>query len=79
MNHDLKKELHLIIDSIDDEQTLSMLKEDLAAYTSEGNRDGISPEQYEELDKAIEEADNENELQEWKSFKSELENKWREE
>ena len=29
---DLKKELHLLIDNIDDEETLSMVKEDIVAY-----------------------------------------------
>ncbi len=79
MNQDLKRDLHQIIDAIDDEQTLSILKEDLAAYTLQENTDGLNPEQLDELDRAIEEADNKIELQDWQSFKSELANKWKEE
>ena len=79
MNQDLKKELHHIIDAIDDEQTLFILKEDLVAYTLPSNTDGLTSEQLQELDKAIEEADNETGLLDWQNFKSELVNKWKEE
>jgi hypothetical protein len=79
MRQDLKKELHSIIDSINDEETLSILKEDLAAYALEKNADGLTPEQMDELDVAIKEADDEIELEDWQSFKSQLENKWEEE
>jgi len=79
MNQDIKKELHLIIDAIEDEQTLNILKEDLSSYILANNTDGLNPEQLKELDKAIEEADEEKNLQDWESFKGKLENKWREE
>jgi hypothetical protein len=79
MRQDLKKELHSIIDSINDEETLSILKEDLAAYALEKNTDGLTPQQMDELDVAIKEADDEIGLEDWQSFKSQLENKWKEE
>ncbi len=79
MNQDIKKELHLIIDAIEDKETLNILKEDLSSYILANNTDGLNPEQLKELDKAIEEADDERNLQDWESFKRELENKWREE
>ena len=78
MKQDLKKELHSIIDAIDDEETLGILKEDLALYASVGRTDGLSHEQLSELDKAIKESDDESDLKDWQSLKKELENKWRE-
>ncbi|GEO11913.1 hypothetical protein [Segetibacter aerophilus] len=78
MMQDLKKELHKIIDSIEDEQTLNLLKEDLAAYALESSTDGLTSKQLEELDMALKEANDETGLQDWKSFKSELDNKWKE-
>jgi len=78
MREDLKKELHFIIDSINDDETLSILKEDLATYASQNNADGLTPEQLDELDRAIKEADDETDLQDWQSFKRQLENKWKE-
>ena len=79
MKQDLKKELHGIIDSIEDEETLNLLKEDLAAYALEENTDGLTPKQLEELDIAIKEADDNTGLRDWKSFKNELDNRWKEE
>lgn len=72
MKDDLKRELHLIVDAIEDEQTLSILKEDLESYAIAGNIDGLNPEQLRELDKAIQEADDEIELTDWQSFKQSL-------
>lgn len=68
----------MLIDAIDDEQTLYFLKEDLAAYTSGRDNDALDSKQLEELDKAIKDADTEYELRDWQSFKSELKNRWKE-
>ena len=36
---ELKKELHTIIDNIDDEELLNIVKEDIAAYQTEAKKD----------------------------------------
>jgi hypothetical protein len=56
---ELKKELHLLIDSIEDEGTLNMLHEDMAPYAAGVSvmEDELTPEQQMELDEAIRQAD----------------------
>jgi predicted transcriptional regulator len=56
---ELKKELHELIDSIEDEETLNMLHEDVAPYVAgiATLEDELTPEQQMELDEAIREAD----------------------
>jgi hypothetical protein len=56
---ELKKELHLLIDSIEDEETLNMLHEEVAPYVAGISTvdDELTPEQQMELDEAIREAD----------------------
>ncbi len=56
---ELKKELHLLIDSIEDEETLNMLHEDVAPYVAgiSAVEDELTTEQQMELDEAIREAD----------------------
>jgi hypothetical protein len=56
---ELKKELHLLIDSIEDEETLNMLHEDVAPYVAGIStvEDELTPEQQMELDEAIRQAD----------------------
>lgn len=59
---ELKKELHQLIDSIDDEHILNVLNEDVVPYvidnrTRELDEDDLTEEQEKELEKAIKEAD----------------------
>ena len=61
---ELKKKLHELIDSIDDEQTLSVLNEDVVPYVIENRtkesddiEDYLTDEQLKDLDEAIAEAD----------------------
>jgi Ca2+-binding EF-hand superfamily protein len=65
---ELKKKLHELIDSIDDEHTLSVLNEDIVPYAIENRtkeldeaadeaEDNLTEEQLQQLDEAIKEAD----------------------
>lgn len=61
---ELKKKLHELIDSIDDEHTLSVLHEDIVPYvienrTKEADEEGddLTEEQLKQLKEAIKEAD----------------------
>jgi len=78
MKDNLKNELHQIIDAIEDEQTLLILKEDLASYTLDQNIDGLTPTEFKELKEALEEVERGEGLQEWQIFKNDLETRWRE-
>lgn len=78
MKSALKGELHKIIDAIEDEETLHILREDLATYTTALNIDGLLPEQIRSLDTAIVEADNETDPKEWSEFRKSIEQKWKE-
>ena len=69
MKKELRKELHQIIDEIEDEQVLYILKEDLANYATTTMAEGLSVMQLTQLDKAIEQADSSIDLQDWESFK----------
>lgn len=60
---ELKKELHKLIDSIEDEHTLNVLNEDIMPYvienrTKDMDEDDLTEEQEKELDQAIKEAEN---------------------
>lgn len=59
---ELKKELHALIDSIDDEETLNVLHGDIIPLVIEQDSetdiiDELTPEQQKDLDAAIKEAD----------------------
>lgn len=55
---ELKKQLHNYIDLIDDEETLHMLNDAMAAYATEvDTNDELTPEQLQDLDRSLEEAD----------------------
>ncbi|MCY7422409.1 MAG: hypothetical protein LH478_11780 [Chitinophagaceae bacterium] len=79
MKKELRKELHQIIDEIEDEQVLYILKEDLANYATTNMAKGLSAMQLTQLDKAIEQADSSIDLQDWESFKRNIQDKWKEE
>ena len=56
----LKKELHKLIDDTEDEELLSMVKEDLVAYQTKANKNfddlsDLSPEDRQELKELAEE------------------------
>jgi len=58
MDNNIKKELHRLIDTIENEHVLNILKEDAVAYLSQQDiLDELSPEQLQELNEAILEAD----------------------
>lgn len=57
---ELKKELHSLIDSIEDENILNELKEDVIPYVIKGRTEednDLTDEQWGELQEAIKEAD----------------------
>jgi ClpP class serine protease len=52
---ELKKELHSLIDNMEDEELLNMVKEDIVAYQTENKKDfddlsGLTPEERKELE-----------------------------
>ncbi len=58
MKTDLKNDLHKLIDEIDDEQALNILKEEAAVYAGKKDiLDDFSEDELKELDEAIAEAD----------------------
>lgn len=76
MSKEVKSKIFKLIDSIEDENILQMVMEDVTYYA--GNKDitdKLSKEQLKELDEAISEADN-NETIDWDDFKKEM-NEWK--
>lgn len=76
MSKEMKFKIYQLIDSIEDENILQMVMEDVAYYA--GNKDmtdELSEEQLKELDEAISEADN-NDTVDWEDFKKEM-NEWK--
>ncbi|MEO8821654.1 MAG: hypothetical protein ABI374_12475 [Ginsengibacter sp.] len=76
MSKEVKSKIYKMIDSIEDENTLQMVMEDIAYYAS-GKKvaDELTKEQLKELDEAISEADN-NKTLDWGDFKKEM-NEWK--
>ena len=79
---ELKKKLHELIDSIDDEHTLSVLHEDVVPYVIENRskeadeeEDDLTEDELKELDEAIEEVDR-GETISFEEFKKNME-EWR--
>lgn len=70
---ELKKELHALIDSIDDEETLNVLHDDVVPYVIEGRvkesdeEEYLTHEQEKELEAAIKEADSGKTIS-WEEF-----------
>lgn len=65
-----------MLDGIKDESVLNQVMEDVSFYAKKSDIvDGLSPEQLNELNKAIEEADNKETIS-WDVFKKEM-NEWR--
>lgn len=76
MSKEVKSKIHRLIDSIENENILQMVMEDVAYYADHKDiTDELSKEQLKELDEAISEADN-NETISWEDFKKEM-NEWK--
>jgi hypothetical protein len=76
MSKEVKSKIYKLIDSIEDENILQMVMEDVAYYASNKDiTDELSEEQLKELDEAISETDN-NETIDWDDFKKEM-NEWK--
>lgn len=71
----LKEELHQLIDSIDDEQILQTLNEDLVPYVAKKDEELLTAQQQQELEEAIAEADK-RETVSFDEFKASMD-KWR--
>ena len=75
----LKKELHKLIDDTEDEELLSMVKEDIVAYQTKANKNfddlsDLSPEDRQEL-KELAEEDPEKDTITFEELKKEM-NEW---
>jgi hydroxymethylpyrimidine/phosphomethylpyrimidine kinase len=76
MIKELKSKIYRMIDSIEDENILRMVMEDITYYTSNKDEaDNLTKEQLEQLDEAISEGVN-NETMNWNDFKRET-NEWK--
>jgi len=76
MSKEVKSKIYRLIDSIEDENILQMVMEDVVYYASNKDiTDELNEEQLKELDEAISEADN-NETIDWDDFKKEM-NEWK--
>lgn len=77
MNAEIKSKIYQSVDSIEDEDVLKILMEDVAYYANKKQDiiDELTKEQLKELDDAISEADN-NETIDWNDFKKEM-NEWK--
>ena len=76
MSKEVKSKIHQLIDTIEDENILQMVMEDVTYYAN--NKDitsELTEEQLKELDEAISEADR-NETTGWDDFKKEM-NEWK--
>ena len=72
MNNELKSKIYQLVDSIEDENILEMLMEDIAYYANKKDIiDELNEEQLQELNEAISEADN-NETIDWADLKKEM-------
>jgi len=76
MSDSAKAKIYKMLEGIEDENILNQVMEDVAFYASKKDiTDGLTPEQLQELDKAIQEADNKDTIS-WEDFKKEM-NEWR--
>ncbi|MGZ5222104.1 MAG: hypothetical protein ACXWC7_18610 [Chitinophagaceae bacterium] len=72
MSKAVKDKINKLLDEIEDEAVLEQLMEDVAFYASKKDiADQLSPDQLQQLDKAIEEA-NHKETIPWDDFKKEM-------
>ena len=72
MSKEVKSKIYSLVDTIEDEEILQMVMEDVAYYASGKDvEDELTSGQLKELDDAISEADN-NETINWSDFKKEM-------
>jgi gas vesicle protein len=76
MESTLKNKIHQLVDTIEDENVLNIVMEDIVFYSTKKDIvDDLSDRQLNELNEAIKEANN-NETVSWDSFKNEMK-EWR--
>ena len=76
MSKEVKSKIYKMIDSIEDENILQMLMEDVAYYASDKEvTDELTKGQLKELNEAISEVDT-NKTIDWDDFKKEM-NEWK--
>ena len=72
MNTGVKSQIYLMLESIEDENVLNQVMEEVAFYASKKDiAENLDPDQVNELDKAIQEADNKQTIT-WDDFKKEM-------
>ena len=72
MNNELKSQIHQLVDSIEDENVLQMIMEEMAYYAGHKDiTDQLNDEQLKELNKAILEADDDEPI-DWEDFKKQM-------
>ena len=76
MNEEVRSKIYRLVDSIEDENVLQMVMEDVAYYAGKKDIiDDLDADQLKELNEAVTEADN-NETIDWNDFKKEM-NEWK--
>ena len=76
MNEEVQSKIYRLVDSIEDENVLQMVMEDVAYYAGKIDIiDDLDSDQLKELNEAVTEADN-NETIDWNDFKKEM-NEWK--
>jgi len=72
MSNSIKSRIYQMLEDINDETILNQVMEDVAFYSGKKDiTDELTPQQLEELDAAINEADR-NETISWEDFKKEM-------
>jgi hypothetical protein len=76
MSKEVKSKIYQLVDSIEDENILQMVMEDVAYYASDKDvANELTKDQLKELDEANSEADK-NETMDWNDLKKEM-NEWK--
>ena len=76
MSKEVKCKIYRLVDSIEDENILQMVMEDVAYYANDKQlTDELTTDQLKELDEAISEADK-NDTMDWNDLKKEM-NEWK--
>ena len=72
MNSGVKSQIYLMLESIEDENVLNQVMEEVAFYTSKKDiAEHLDADQVNELDKSIQEADN-KQTSTWDDFKKDM-------
>ena len=72
MNNELKTKIYQLVDSIEDQNVLEMIMEEIAYYAGHKEiLDELDDEQQKELNKAILEADDDEAI-DWEDFKKQM-------